>query len=221
MAKMIQSKSCSKEIASNAKSCPGCGAKNKKPIYKRPWFIVIAFFIIVGAIAESKNTKNLIEACRLLKDQGQIISIDWYGWTASPTAYMQDCQRLIAEYQLHDYITFKDKQLEIASKYQESEYFCIPSIYEGTPNVLCEAIASGLPVVGSYVCDNSLYIKDGINGFLFDPFEPQSIADCLMKIIAISDAEYEEFCRQSRKIAEGKLSYQTFVDKYIKIIVNE
>lgn len=53
MGKMIQCKSCSKEIASNAKSCPGCGAKNKKPIYKRPWFIVIAFFIIVGAIGGS------------------------------------------------------------------------------------------------------------------------------------------------------------------------
>ena len=50
MSKVIQCKTCSKEIASNAKFCPGCGAKNKKPIYKRPWFIVIAFLIIVGAI---------------------------------------------------------------------------------------------------------------------------------------------------------------------------
>jgi hypothetical protein len=50
MAKMIQCKTCSNEIASNAKACPSCGAKNKKPIYKRPWFIVVAFFVIVGAI---------------------------------------------------------------------------------------------------------------------------------------------------------------------------
>ncbi|MCC3864956.1 Ltp family lipoprotein [Terrisporobacter petrolearius] len=53
MSKMIQCKSCSKEIASNEKFCPGCGAKNKKPIYKRPWFIVIAFFVIVGAIGSA------------------------------------------------------------------------------------------------------------------------------------------------------------------------
>ncbi|MEG1410862.1 MAG: Ltp family lipoprotein [Terrisporobacter sp.] len=51
MAKMIKCKYCPKEIASNAKFCPGCGAKNKKPLYKRPWFIVIAFFVIVGAIS--------------------------------------------------------------------------------------------------------------------------------------------------------------------------
>lgn len=58
MAKMIQCKSCSKEIASNAKSCPGCGAKNKKPIYKRPWFIVVAFFVIVGAVSGSGNDSS-------------------------------------------------------------------------------------------------------------------------------------------------------------------
>ena len=50
MAKLTQCKTCSKEIASNAKSCPNCGAKNKKAIYKRPWFIVVAFLIIVLAI---------------------------------------------------------------------------------------------------------------------------------------------------------------------------
>ncbi|MGG7058277.1 FxLYD domain-containing protein [Clostridium nigeriense] len=50
MKKMIQCKSCSKEIASSAKVCPGCGAKNKKPIYKRVWFIVIVLLILVGAI---------------------------------------------------------------------------------------------------------------------------------------------------------------------------
>lgn len=61
MAKMTQCKSCSKEISSNAKSCPGCGAKNKKPIYKRPWFLVIAFFVIVGAIGGAGNDDSTIE----------------------------------------------------------------------------------------------------------------------------------------------------------------
>ena len=106
-------------------------------------------------------------------------------------------------------------------KYRESEYFCIPSIYEGTPNVLCEAIASGLPVIGSDVCDNARYIKNGVNGFLFDPLDSNSIADSFVKIISLSDIEYESFCKQSRSIAEEKLSSQIFVNKYLSIIDNE
>lgn len=51
MAKVIKCKTCAKEISSSAKACPGCGAKNKKPIYKRVWFIVIVFFVLIGAIS--------------------------------------------------------------------------------------------------------------------------------------------------------------------------
>ena len=57
MSKMKQCKACSKEIAINAKSCPGCGAKNKKPAYKSVWFWVVAAIIVVGA-ASSSDTNN-------------------------------------------------------------------------------------------------------------------------------------------------------------------
>ena len=57
MSKMKKCKACSKEIATNAKSCPGCGAKNKKPIYKRVWFWVVAAIIVVGA-ASGSDTDN-------------------------------------------------------------------------------------------------------------------------------------------------------------------
>ena len=43
---------CGAEIAKNAKVCPHCGAKNKKPLYKRVWFILlcVVFAIIVAVI---------------------------------------------------------------------------------------------------------------------------------------------------------------------------
>ena len=53
MSKMTQCKSCAKEIATSAKFCLGCGAKNKKPIYKRVWFWVIAIIIVIGATSGS------------------------------------------------------------------------------------------------------------------------------------------------------------------------
>lgn len=47
--KIIKCKTCDGEIASNAKICPKCGAKNKRPFYKRWWFwclIVLAILIV-------------------------------------------------------------------------------------------------------------------------------------------------------------------------------
>lgn len=58
MAKMINCKDCGKQISSSAKTCPGCGAKNKKPIYKRPWFIFFAALFIIGSLGgDDDNTK--------------------------------------------------------------------------------------------------------------------------------------------------------------------
>ena len=55
--KMKQCKTCSKEIATSAKVCPGCGAKNKEPIYKRVWFWVVAIIIVIGATDSSDSGK--------------------------------------------------------------------------------------------------------------------------------------------------------------------
>ncbi len=48
--KMKNCSTCNAEIASSAKTCPNCGAKNKKPIYKRWWFILIVVLSAFGSL---------------------------------------------------------------------------------------------------------------------------------------------------------------------------
>ena len=49
--KMKSCRTCGAEIASDAKTCPKCGAKNKPPFYKKWWFYAIIVVIICGAVA--------------------------------------------------------------------------------------------------------------------------------------------------------------------------
>lgn len=64
MSKMIKCKTCGVDIAKSAKSCPGCGAKNKKPFYTRWWFILIAIFIIIGALGGNKDNNETTTASK-------------------------------------------------------------------------------------------------------------------------------------------------------------
>ena len=48
--KIKQCKVCEKDIATSAKVCPYCGAKNKKPIYKRWWLILLVVLIVLSII---------------------------------------------------------------------------------------------------------------------------------------------------------------------------
>lgn len=51
-------KSCGQPIAKKAKVCPNCGAKNKKPLFKKPlfWILIVLVVIIIGAAASSGDS---------------------------------------------------------------------------------------------------------------------------------------------------------------------
>ncbi len=102
--------------------------------------------------------------------------------------------------------------------YQKADVFCLPSFYEGFPNVICEAMACGKPVLASSVCDNTYLIEDGINGFLFNPFDSNSIAKAIKSLIELSQNERLEMGKRSRQIVENKTSQTKFLQKYIKLI---
>ena len=53
----MKCKNCGQEICAKAVVCPNCGVKNKKPIYKRWWFIALAVIIIIG-IFSSMSGEN-------------------------------------------------------------------------------------------------------------------------------------------------------------------
>ncbi len=57
--KMTKCKSCGNDIATSAKACPNCGAKNNKPVFKKWWFwliIVVLFIGVIGAAGSSDDS---------------------------------------------------------------------------------------------------------------------------------------------------------------------
>ena len=174
--------------------------------------------IVVATIWQSKNTMGFIDAVAALKERGHRFHISWYGKDESNIDYFNSCQQKIETLGIRDYIALKEKTTKISERYQNADYFCLPSFYEGTPNVICEAMACGLPVVCSDVCDNSRYVNEGVNGFLFNPKDTDTVVNAFEKLFSLSDDEYQQFRNNSRQIAEKKLSPEIFVESYIKLI---
>lgn len=54
---MKSCKHCGAPMAKTAKTCPTCGGKNKKPIYKRVWFIVLVVLVVLGIIGSVLGPK--------------------------------------------------------------------------------------------------------------------------------------------------------------------
>lgn len=178
----------------------------------------VSEIVVAASIWESKNTLGLIEAICDLAEKGYKFHVSWYGKTESNIEYFNKSIDLIDKYQLQDYISLKEKTKHIREVYQKADYFCLPSFYEGTPNVICEAISTGLPVLCSDVCDNSIYVNEGVNGHLFNPNDTLSIVSAFEKMLSADLAAYSQMSHKSRDIAQNKLCKVKFLNKYKSLI---
>ena len=61
MEKLINCKVCGNEMAKSAKSCPSCGAKNKKPFYKKWWLWGILIVIVIVAAGTGNSNNSSVE----------------------------------------------------------------------------------------------------------------------------------------------------------------
>ena len=174
--------------------------------------------IVVSSIMGHKNCKGLIQAVKILSEKNPNFCIKWYGLMPEKYIYADECKALIRELGVEDYIELLPKTPDICDRYCEADFFCLPSFYEGTPNVICEACSCSLPVVCSNICDNAKYVHDGENGFLFDPNSPDDIAEKLLQAISMNVEQYKLFSRHSRIVAEQQFSKNRFVQQYIEVI---
>ena len=176
--------------------------------------------IVVARIAKQKNVKRFIEAARILslkwKDK---LKIEWYGKVnVNEQTYGDECRELVKKYSLEKFFYFKDTVKDIHSIYKDNSYFCLPSLWEGFPNALCEAMASGLVVVASNICDNATIIDNGNNGLLFNPLEITEMAKMIDIALSFPEKEKKRMSQLARQYAILNLSISTFTDKYINLI---
>lgn len=173
--------------------------------------------ICVARLAPQKNIPGFIKAIALLKAKGLSFRVDWYGQDFK-NDYSQKCYDAVKECKLEDVFTFHPQSSTIIQHYQESDILCLPSFYEGFPNVLCEAMCCGLPVVCSRVSDVPLIMEENGNGFIFDPHDINDIADKIECMLKLSVEERTKMAQRSREIAVDSFSAETFVNKYVELI---
>ena len=67
------------------------------------------------------------------------------------------------------------------------DIFLFPSLLEGLPSVLLEAMASGMPVITAECCGMPDVVEDGFNGLLVPPANALAIEEAVLRLAASSD----------------------------------
>lgn len=106
---------------------------------------------------------------------------------------------------------------EIKNKMKNCYCLVLPSLSEGFPRVLMEAMALGKPVIGSRVGGIPALIKEGQNGFLFEVGHSHQLAEKL-KILLKNRNLAIKMGKKGREFIKRNFSNQKYIENYLKMI---
>lgn len=165
-----------------------------------------------------KNCENYLKAVNICKEKGVKAHFHWYGNKTFNSEYYRRIEELYHKLGLDDILTLHEQNSNIVDVYQQADGFCLPSYYEGFPNVLCEAMSCGLPIACSNVCDNPYIVKETMSALLFDPNDPEEIANQLIRLVEMTEMERNEVGTNNRNRIISLCSIDNFVSEYSKLL---
>jgi glycosyltransferase involved in cell wall biosynthesis len=174
--------------------------------------------LVVARVNPQKNVLRFIDAVDILKRKGLDFHVSWFGQKSED--YYHQCISKIDCLGVGSYITFHAATKDINKIYSDVKYdlFCLPSLFEGCPNTIAEAMSSGLPILCSNVCDNAIYVENEVNGFCFNPHDPQNIAQVIINFANVDCEQRLQMRRQSRQRAVALFSEASFLKRYLDIL---
>ncbi|MEZ0333673.1 MAG: glycosyltransferase family 4 protein [Gemmatimonadales bacterium] len=166
--------------------------------------------LAVARLVERKGLRELIRAIAMLERERCEVEI--VGAGSDELALRQ----LAASLGIPDRVVFSglpDRE-SLARRYREADIFTLASWEESFGDAFADALASGLPIVGSNVGGIPELVRHGQNGLLVPPRDPVALASAIRHL-----AEHPELRarmgRQNRADAEANLSWDRVVQRYL------
>lgn len=135
---------------------------------------------VIGRLAPAKGHTVLLEALRRLKDRGLTLRCYILGEGHQRGAL----ERQVRDSSLSDMVHFAGFRDDVGSVMTLIDFLCLPSLTEGLPNVILEAVTCRVPLVVSSVGEIPDLLRDEIDALLVPPNDPPALAIALERAMA-------------------------------------
>ena len=175
--------------------------------------------LVVARVTEQKNVLSTIKAiARLNEHKDTAVELHWAGRFDCSQDYEDKINDILKSTQLGDGWRWLGQVDDISKLYSEYDALLLPSLFEGLPNALCEAMSAGLPVITTDVCDNSRLIGDEERGVLAWGTDEESIATALIHFYKLTNQERKTMVINAKNFVSEKLSVQKMTRAYTRLI---
>ncbi len=173
--------------------------------------------LLPGRITVQKNHMALLQSFTKIADKFPTAKLLFVG-NEFDKAIKISMQEHIYQHKLDSRIIFYGPSSDMPLVYSASDIVVLPSLWEGLPNVVIEAMSCTTPVVASNVSDNDRLIEDGCHGYVYNLEIESSLADKLESCLLKPKSELCSMGIAGRKKIEKLCSISVFTEKYLKLL---
>lgn len=167
----------------------------------------------IGRICHQKNFDMTVDVMKIIMSKGHNIKLNIYG-AGYHSPEKNTLLKKINDFGLekniiiHDYI---DRSIMV-KKLNKSVIYISTARYEGLPYAIMEAMSLGLPCIVTDIEGNNELVKDGINGYLIDSFNPTEMASKILELIE-DNLKRELFGKKAKQIFNDEYNIENNIKK--------
>ncbi len=177
--------------------------------------------IVAASYQYLKNPIGVIKALTLLNNEEKDkIRVDWYGRikVAGDARAYEEAKELIRQYDLLNVINLHEEDKDIANIMNKADIVALFSSVEGLPNVICEGMLLGKPIIMTEVSDYKVLVDES-NGYLCDWDNVESIKRALTLAIHLTEKQLKEKGENSKIKANKLFTSHEVIARWLSIIV--
>ncbi len=164
--------------------------------------------LFVGRLSEQKGLTTLLDALCILKNKNTHLTLIGEGEQLSLL------KKIVSEKELDSRVSFLGRKEDAWQYFNNFSLLVLSSWWEGTPNVVLEAMQQKVVVVSTSVGGVNEIIEDGVNGFLVPPKDATALAEKIDFVLGLSPQERFKIGEAARKTVEEKFSVKKMVSEY-------
>ena len=167
-----------------------------------------------GRYHEAKGFPYLFEAISLVQQSSDSVSFSVAGRDVSYGN--SEISKLVAHHTVDPKrITLLDQVTDMPIFYNTLDLFVLSSITEGFPNVLVEAMASGVPCVTTNVGDAAVIVRDA--GLVVESKSGRALADAILQYVVLRTSEKLALSVRSRDIVAKNYGLDAVAKAYLAV----
>jgi glycosyltransferase involved in cell wall biosynthesis len=117
---------------------------------------------------------------------------------------------------IEERVLFTGSRLDIPELLKLFDIYVLPSVSEGLPMVLLEAMAAGCPIIATEVGGVPMAIHDGQNGSLVKPKDPKALSSEIMRLLSNKDVG-KRYSENAVRLAQEKFSAEAMTRSYERL----